>query len=227
MADLPFHSSSASPEELSKVIYDSGKESIEDKLGTFDNAEALTNKVIKEAVKHLEHAKDKFAGEAQRVASLKNQEDAPADVKKVYELVRQHVLGEFGEGPDHKTVVEAIVQSAHDAMNRKPLEKVQKKFAHASLSPEEAADRLLKEAQREIVRKEVADKELQPGVKGSGMDGDSLASTVQSVVDRAGRENPPPAVAEAKAVLASQIEAARIKAPVAAPEAAKEAAAEE
>lgn len=41
---------------------------------------------------------------AQRVATLKDNEDAPADVKKVYELVHKHVLSEFGEGPDHKTV---------------------------------------------------------------------------------------------------------------------------
>ena len=65
MADLPFASASASPEELSKVIYDTGKESISDKLGTFDNATALTNKVIKEAVRALLHNQDKFAGEAQ------------------------------------------------------------------------------------------------------------------------------------------------------------------
>lgn len=65
MADLPFASASASPEELSKVIYDTGKESISDKLGTFDNATALTNKVIKQAQRLLEHNKDKFAGEAQ------------------------------------------------------------------------------------------------------------------------------------------------------------------
>ena len=44
----------------------------------------------------------------------------------------------------------------------------------------------------------------------------------QSVVDRADRENPPPAVAEAKAVLAAQIEAARSKAPVPAQEATAE-----
>lgn len=57
---------------------------------------------------------------------------------------------------------------------------VQEKFANASLSPEEAATRLLKEAEREIVRKEMADKELERGVKGSGVDQDSLASTVQA-----------------------------------------------
>lgn len=44
----------------------------------------------------------------------------------------------------------------------------------------------------------------------------------QSVVDRADRENPPPVVAEAKAVLAAQIEAARSKAPVPAQEATAE-----
>ena len=65
MADLPFASASASPEELGKVIFDNGKESISDKLGTFDNATAIRNKIIKEAVKRLEHDKDKFAGEAQ------------------------------------------------------------------------------------------------------------------------------------------------------------------
>jgi len=57
---------------------------------------------------------------------------------------------------------------------------VQEKFANASLSPEEAATRLLKEAEREIVRKEMADKELERGVKGSGVGQDSLASTVQA-----------------------------------------------
>lgn len=35
------------------------------------------------------------------------------------------------------------------------------------------------QAQREIVRKEMADKELHAGVKGSGVEADSLASTVQ------------------------------------------------
>ena len=56
---------------------------------------------------------------------------------------------------------------------------MQEKFANAKLSPEEAADRLLKEGRRELVRKEMADKELQPGVKGSGVPADSLASHVQ------------------------------------------------
>lgn len=56
---------------------------------------------------------------------------------------------------------------------------VQEKFANAKLSPEEAADRLLKEGRRELVRKEMAEKELQPGVKGSGVEADSLASHVQ------------------------------------------------
>ena len=56
---------------------------------------------------------------------------------------------------------------------------VQEKFANAKLSPEEAADRLLKEGRRELVRKEMAEKELQPGVKGSGVVADSLASHVQ------------------------------------------------
>ena len=63
--DLPFHSSSASPEELAQIIYDAGKDSVKDKLGTFDNSEALVNKIIKEAARHLEHAQDKCAGEAQ------------------------------------------------------------------------------------------------------------------------------------------------------------------
>jgi hypothetical protein len=57
---------------------------------------------------------------------------------------------------------------------------VQEKFANAKLSPEEAAERLLKEAEREVVRKEMADKELERGVKGSGVDQNSLASTVQA-----------------------------------------------
>lgn len=48
----------------------------------------------------------------------------------------------------------------------------------------------------------------------------------QSVVDRADHSNPPPAVVEAKAILASQIEAARSKAPLTTP-AAEGAAAEE
>ena len=65
MADLPFASASASPEELSKVIYDAGKESISDKLGTFDNATALTNKVIKLAAKELAAHGNVCAGEAQ------------------------------------------------------------------------------------------------------------------------------------------------------------------
>ena len=65
MADLPFASASASPEELSRVIYDAGKESISDKLGTFDNSLALTNKVIKSSVKVLESNNDRFKGEAQ------------------------------------------------------------------------------------------------------------------------------------------------------------------
>ena len=56
---------------------------------------------------------------------------------------------------------------------------MQEKFANAKLSPEEAADRLLKEGRRELVRKEMAEKELQPGVKGSGVEADSLASHVQ------------------------------------------------
>ncbi len=49
----------------------------------------------------------------------------------------------------------------------------------------------------------------------------------QSVIDRADRPNPPPAVVEAKAVLAAQIEAARSKAPMPAPVAAEGATAEE
>ena len=49
-----------------------------------------------------------------------------------------------------------------------------------------------------------------------------LLCAAQSVVDRDDRENPPPAVAEAKAVLAAQIEAARSKAPAPAQEATTE-----
>ena len=36
--------------------------------------------------------------------SLKERDDAPLEVKKVVDLVRQHVLSEYGEGPDHKAV---------------------------------------------------------------------------------------------------------------------------
>lgn len=64
-ADLPFHSASASPEELAKAIWEAGKESIADKLGTFDNSLVLTNKVIKEGARGLEQSNDKFAPEAQ------------------------------------------------------------------------------------------------------------------------------------------------------------------
>jgi hypothetical protein len=64
-ADLPFHSASASPEELAKAIWEAGKESIADKLGTFDNSLVVTNKVIKEGARGLEHSNDKFAPEAQ------------------------------------------------------------------------------------------------------------------------------------------------------------------
>jgi len=53
------------------------------------------------------------------------------------------------------------------------------------------------------------------------------AAVRQSVIDRADRPNPPPAVVEAKAVLAAQIEAARSKAPMPAPAAAEGATAEE
>ena len=63
--DLPFHSASASPEELAKAIWEAGKESIADKLGTFDNSLVLTNKVIKEGARGLEQSNDKFAPEAQ------------------------------------------------------------------------------------------------------------------------------------------------------------------
>ena len=71
-----------------------------------------------------------------------------------------------------------------------PVPQVQEKFANASLSPEEAAERLLKEAEREVVRKEMEDKDLERGVKGSGVDQDSLASTVQA--------RPPPPVVSRK-----------------------------
>ena len=79
----------------------------------------------------------------------------------------------------HARAVQACFSGAPVTGSR-AVPQVQEKFANASLSPEEAATRLLKEAEREIVRKEMADKELERGVKGSGVDQDSLASTVQA-----------------------------------------------
>lgn len=40
----------------------------------------------------------------QRVATLHKREDPPVEVVKTVEAVKQLVLAEYGEAPDHKTV---------------------------------------------------------------------------------------------------------------------------
>ena len=44
----------------------------------------------------------------QRVATLHKREDPPVEVAKTVEAVKQLVLAEYGEAPDHKTVCDSV-----------------------------------------------------------------------------------------------------------------------